>query len=803
MQTILQDLRYGARMLLKSPGFTALAVITLALGIGANTAIFSAADALLLRQLPYPDPDRLVMIWENDTQEGNPRNPVAPANFVDWRKQNEVCSQIGYFAQPSGLNLTGGEEPERITGIFVSQNLFSLLGVQPRLGRGFLAEDLKERQGLVVLLSYGLWERRFGSDPSVIGKPLTLDGAAFTVIGVMPPNFQLPEQADLWGMTQNGELASMRGQHFLRVMARLKPGVALEQARTSFALIARQLEQQYPDTNKGYGVNVLPLRDQVVGDAKLTLWILMGAVGFVLAVACANVANLMLARGSVRQREMAIRSAIGASRFRLIRQLLTESILLALVGGALGLLLASWSVGWVSGLGANVTLAPKIEVDLRALGFTLLITTLTGILFGSAPALVASRPIWPTLSDALKEGASSASSSSTRIRNLLVITEIALALALLSGAGLMIRSLIRLRNVETGFDPRNMLTMQFDPSGEKYDEGEKVAAFYVQLIERAQSMPGVISAAVISRIPLAGDRSTSGLTIEGRPAAPGEQREVHFRVVTPGYFRTMRIPLSAGREMTGQDGQKTERVALVNQTMARKYWPGDDAIGKRIKLGPNANSPWVSIVGVVGDVRNFGLENEALPEAYVPILQSPSSRMRLVVKTAVEPLSLVSTVKEAVRSLDRDIPFSQVATMEQLLAKSVAQRRLNLSLLGVFAVIALVLAASGIYGVMNYAVSMRTREIGVRLALGAQSSDILRLVVEQGMRLALAGVGFGIISSLALTRLMTTLLYGISAADPLTFIAVTALLVIVTLVACWIPARRATKVDPMAALRFE
>jgi putative ABC transport system permease protein len=800
MQTLWQDLRYGARMLWSKPGFTLVAAVTLALGIGANTAIFSAVDALLLRPLPFPDPERLVMIWENDTQEGNSRNPVAPANFVDWRKQNEVCSQIGYFTQTGGLNLTGSGEPERITGVFVSQNLFSLLGAQPQIGRGFIDEDLKERQGLVVLLSHGLWQRRFGGDPSVIGKSLTLDSAPYTVIGVMPPQFQLPEEAELWGMTLNGEIATMRGQHFLRVMARLKSGVTVEQARANFSLIARQLEQQYPATNKGYGVTVLSLREQLTGETQRALWIMAGAVGFVLLIACANVANLTLARAGARQREMAVRSAIGAGRFRLVRQLLTESMLLAGFGGALGVLLASWGVGWITSIGANVALAPKIGVDLRVLAFTFLVTTLTGVIFGLASALTASKP---NLNDALKEGARSASHSSNRMRNLLVISEVALALVLLAGAGLLIRSFVWLRNIETGFDPNNVLTMQFSLSGVNYDDGEQIATFYQRLVERLQSAPGVRSAAAISRVPLAGDRSTSGMNIEGRPALPGESREAHYRVITPGYFRTMGIPLRVGRDLTEQDNAEAPRVALINQTLAKKYWPGEDVIGKRIKLGPNANSPWILIIGVVGDARNFGLENETLPEVYVANLQSPSDRMRLVIRTDVAPLSMVSTVKEVVRSLDKNVPFSQVATMEQLLAKSVAPRRLNLSLLAVFAVIALALAIAGVYGVMSYTVATRTREIGVRVALGAQAKDVLRLVVVQGVKPALAGVAIGLIASFAMTRLMTKLLYGVSATDPLTFIAVTVFLIVVALLAALVPAQRATKVDPMVALRCD
>lgn len=800
MGTLVQDLRYGARILWKQPGFTLIAVLTLGLGIGANTAIFSAVDALLLRQLPFLDPARLVMIWEHDTQEGNSRNPVAPANFVDWRKQNEVCAQLGYFTQPSGLNLTGKSEPERITGIFVSPNLFSLLGVQPQLGRGFLPEDLQERGGLAVILSHGLWQRRFGGHPAVIGQTLTLDGAAFTVVGVMPAQFQLPEEAELWGLTLNGELTTMRNQHFLRVMARLKPDVTLAQARAHFSLIAQQLAQQYPATNQGYGANVLTLREQLVGDVRLTLWVLLGAVGFVLLIACANVANLMLARAGIRQREMAIRNALGAGRRRLVRQLLTESLLLALLGGALGLLLAAWALDSIAALSAQIALAPEIKLDLRVLGFTLLVTTLTGIIFGLAPALAAARP---NLNDALKAGARNASTASQRLRGGLVVAEIALAVALLAGAGLLIRSFMRLQNVETGCDARDVLTMQFAPSGVRYDEGEQLAAFYQQLVERVQALPGVRAAAAISRLPLAGDRSTSGLTIEGRPLATGEQREAHYRVITPNYFNTLKIPLRAGRVLTEQDNAKAPPAALINQTLANKYWPGAEAVGQRIKLGPNANSPWVAIVGVVGDVRNFGLENEALPEVYVPHLQAPTDRMRLVMRTTVEPLGLVAAIREAVRGLDKDVPFAQVVTMEQLLAQSIARRRLNLLLLGIFAVLALALAAAGIYGVMSYMVAQRTQEIGIRLALGAQRGDVLRLVLKEGMLLALIGVVVGLATSLALMRWLASLLYEVSATDPLTFAGVAILLMLVALLACYVPARRAMRTDPLVALRCE
>jgi putative ABC transport system permease protein len=790
-------------LLRRSPGFTAVAGLSLALGIGANTAIFSVVNAVLLSPLPYQNADRLVMLWENDTQEGNDRNPVAPANFVDWRKQNEVCEQLAYFTQPQGLNLTGSGEPERILGIGVSANLFPLLGIQPMLGRHFLPIDGKTNSGLEVILSHGLWQRRFGTDPAVIGKPMVLDGISFTIVAVMPPQLQLPEEAELWWQTLNGELATVRGQHFLRVIGRLKPGMTRQQAQANFTTIARQLEQQYPETNKGYGVNLLSLKDQLVGRIERALLILLGAVGFVLLIACANVANLLLVRAAARQKEVAIRAALGANRLRLMRHLLTESLLLALAGGALGLLLAVWGVDLIVALGAaNIPRAENISLDLRVLSFALLLTLLAGISFGLAPAWHASQIDVHTV---LKEGDRSGNGSlgRQRMRGLLVISEIALSLVLLVGAGLLLKSFWRLQAVELGFDPGKVLTMQFSLPGIRYGEREQMAAFYRQLTERVAALPGVRAVGAISRLPLAGDRSTSGLTIEGRPARAGEQLEVHYRVITPGYFRAVGIPLRAGRELTERDTESAPAVAIVNESMAGRYWPGGDATGKRIKLGPNRNGPWVSIVGVVGDARNFGLAVAPQPEVYISYLQGAQERMRLVVRTAAEPLSLVPALREAVRALDPELPFSQVTTMEQLLAKSVAERRLNLRLLSIFAVVAVALAAVGIYGVMSYTVAQRTREIGIRLALGALPADVLTLVIRQGMILAVMGVVIGLAGAFALTRLMSNLLFGVSATDPATFALIAVLLAGVALLACYLPARRATRVDPLVALRCE
>ncbi len=799
---MIQDLRFGIRMLLKHKGFTFIAVLTLALGIGANTAIFSVIKAVLLGTMPYQDAERLVMLWENDTLEGNARNNVAPGNFGDWRKQNEVCTELAYYAQPESVNVTGNNEPERLVGIGVSANLFALLGAQPLLGRTFLPMKAGQATNdrLEVVLSYGLWQRRFGGDPSVIGKTLTFDSVVVcTIVGVMPAQFQLPEEAEMWWQTLNGELSN-RDRFFLRALGRLKPGITMQQAQASFTLIAERLEQQYPATNKGRGINVVTFRDQLVGDVRLALWLLFGAVGFVLLIACANVANLLLARGAARGKEMAVRAALGASRTRLLRQSLTESLLLSVAGGALGLLLAYWSVQGLTALSPIKTLQPQtMTIDAVMLGFTCLLTLLTGIVCGLAPAWQLSQS---GLHDTLKEGGRSTADNprQRRVRNLLVVSEVALAVVLLAGAGLLIRSFRQLQSVDAGFDPHHLLTMQFSLTGLKYDDSTQIAAGYRRLLERLAVVPGVQSVAAVSRLPLAGDRATSGLVIEGRL---NEGAEVHYRVATPGYFGVLGIPLRAGRNLSEQDNEGQPGAVVINETMARRYWPKENALGKRIRLGPNTKAPWLEIVGIAADARNFGLDSEARPEVYVSYQQSPSERMRILLRTVPEPTSMMTAIRAAVREFDQDLPFSQALTMEQLHGKSIAQRRMNMLLLTLFAGLALLLASVGIYGVIAYAVTQRTREIGLRLALGAQPGNVLKLVIGQGMKLALIGLVLGLSGALALTRLLKTLLFGVSATDPLTFILTAMFLLFASLLACWLPARRAAKVDPMVTLRHD
>jgi putative ABC transport system permease protein len=814
-----QDLRFGLRMLVKHKGFTVVTVLTLALGISANTAIFSVVNGVLLRPLPYKEPQRLVMVWTArsllQAQAGVSKSSVSAADFSDWRDQNQVLEQIAAF-QSQSFNITGGGEPEYLGGVRASANLFPLLGVEARLGRTFLPEEDRAGSGRVVILGYGLWQRRFGSDPKIIGQTISLNDQSYTVIGVMPSGFQFPRKGDLPSGFQfpaeanfytplalTPEQRNNRGRNYLAVIARLKPKISLDQAQTEMTGIAERLRQQYPGTNRDRGVMLVGLHQQVVGKAQLALLVLLGAVGFVLLIACANVANLLLVRAVARQREMAIRAALGAGRWRVIRQLLTESVLLAVLSGLLAMLLASGSADLLQTiLPDNLPRADQVGIDGRVFGFTLLISLLTGILFGLIPAFAASRL---SLTDSLKDGGrGSRGIGHSRFRNLLLVSEVALAVVLLAGAGLMLRSFIKLMSVDPGFDPQNVLTMDIRLPRNRYAPVQQ-AVFFQQYLERLSALPGVEAAGAVYPLPFSGAEEGTGISIEGQPPpASSERRIVSPRWISPGYFKAMNIHLQRGRELSVSDGSDTPPVLVINEAMARQYWPNQDPIGRRVSFNSHDGQPvWREIVGVIRDVRHKALDQAPKPEMYVPFTQFPSWLMTIVARTKGDPLTFAAAVRSQVQAMDKDQPVSNIHTMEELMARSVSPPRFYLLLLAVFAGVALLLAAVGIYGVMSYLVTQRTHEIGVRMALGAQAGDVLKLVVKQGMTVTLTGVVIGLLAALGLTRLIRNLLFGVSAADPLTLGLIAALLTVVALLACWIPARRATKVDPLIALRHE
>ena len=803
MQTLWQDLRYGARMLLKAPNISLIAVITLALGIGANVAIFSVVNAVLIQPLPFAEPDRLVWVWGNIRNGGN-RASVSPLDYLDYRAQNTTFEQFATtYSRLAPFNLTGSGDPERLEGAVASGNFFQAMGVSAAIGREFLLENEKTGQDQVVVLSHGLWRQRFGGEPSIIGKSLTLDGRKFEVIGVMPPEFDFPQGARLW-TPMNFETAEgmrQRKAHFLRPIGRLKPGVTLAQAQADMDAIARRLEAQYPESNTGWNLRMVALREQLVGNIKPTLQVLFGAVGFVLLIACANVANLSLVRAATRQKEVAVRMALGAGRLRIARQMLTESLLLALAGGALGVFLAAWGVELIVAFsGNNIPPSAQIGIDRVALGFTLGVSLLTGLLFGLAPALQAIRP---RLSETLKVGGKGASQSAprNRTRNLLVVFETAIAAVLLIGAGLLIRSYIRLQNVDPGFDAANVLTMRINLPRDKYNSPEKAGSFWGRLQDSLAALPGVETVGMITELPLSGQPNDTPFTVEGRPPVqPNERFGSDFRRVNQDYLRSMRIPLRRGRGFTEQEVRQNSQVVLVSETLASAVFPNEDPLGKRLLLGLNEQTPF-EIIGVVGDIRHRTLEAAPAATMYLPMLNTGGTN--LTIRAAGDPLSLTAAVRREVMAIDRDQPIAAVRTMEQALSESLSAPRYRTALLGLFAVVALLLAAIGIYGVIAYATAQRTHELGVRMALGAQSKDVLKLIIGQGIKLALAGVLLGLGGALALTRLVNTLLFGVSATDPLTFAVIGLLLTLVALLACWIPARRATKVDPLVALHYE
>ncbi|MFY9608868.1 MAG: ABC transporter permease [Blastocatellia bacterium] len=821
IRDLLQDTRYGARMLRKTPGLTSVAVLSLALGIGAISTIFSFVNGIMLRPLPYQEPERLVILDETALKRGAPSMNVSFPNFLDWREQNHsfediACYTSGGFAIGSGGPAaagggpggsgggSGGGEPEQLRGAFVSQGTFEILGVAPILGRTFTADEDQPEHDHVVILSYGLWQRRFGADPQILGQTILLNNRSREVIGVMPPGFQFPELADAWGPLALTTKLYTRTDHGLQAIARLKPGVTLEQAQAEMITIASNIEQQNPITNEGLGVNVIGLRSSLVGDYKQALLILLGVVGFVLLIACVNVANLLLARATARQKEIAIRAALGANRRRIFRQLLTESLLLGLISGAIGLVLALWGMDLLlAAIPIDIPFWMNFDLDGRVLGFTAACSLLTGFVFGTVPALEASNP---DLNETLKEGGrGSAGGGRHRLRGLLVVSEIALSLVLLVGAGLMMRSFMSLQRVDAGINPEGVLTMNIALRGAKYREPEKRIAFFSQVLERVRAIPGVESAGTNSGLPLGGNNWGRSLTVEGRPAlSVGEAPAINHCVISPDYFSAMGIAILKGRDFDERDSREAPKVTIIDERLAREYWPDEDPIGKRIRFGPpEDNEPWHTIVGVVGEVRHERLDAQTRKSVYLPYVQVPIGGSSVAIRSEGRPENLIAAVRAQVRELDPDLPVTRIMPMTEVVARSVWQPRLYTALFGVFAAVALILATVGIYGVMSYAVTQRTREIGLRMALGAQRTDVLKLVVGQGIVLAAIGVGVGLVAALALTRLMSTLLFGVTATDPITFTAVSVLLAGAALVACFIPARRAAKVDPMIALRYE
>jgi putative ABC transport system permease protein len=792
MQTLLQDLRYAVRMMLKHRGFSAIAILTLALSIGANTAIFSVVNGVLLQALPFKDSQRLVMVWETLPKSSVFENTPAPAMLARWRERSSVFEGLATWTTIS-FNLTGDGNPERVAGLRASANLFPLLGVNPALGRAFSAAEDQPGNHRVAVISHDLWQRSFGGDANLTDKSLLLNGQRYAVVGVMPRGFQFYfSKIDVWVPIAFTPQEAQDWNRILWVIGRLKPNISQQQAQAQLEIITTEGK---PDST--VGVNVVPLHKQLVGDLRSGLLIILAATGFVLLIVCANVANMMLARAAARQKEIAVRLAIGAGRLRLVRQLLTESLLLAGVGGLAGVLVAYWGVPLlVSLLPGKLSDFGEITVNRLVLGFTALVSLITGIVFGLLPALQATRL---NLITALKEGGRDSSVSSRGLlRSLLVVAEIALALILLIGAGLMLRSFQRLYEVDLGFKSENLLALQVPLTSDKYKDPQKRIAFWDELLLRLESLPGVESSGAITGLPIRSSAYGGFFIPEGRPNSQGTL--AYHRTINPSYFQTMGIPLLKGRYFDQKDVLNSELVIIISENLARAFWPNEDPVGKRMQWG--GGSYW-KVVGVVKDVR-LAQTAKPGPHVYLPYRQREGmSPEDLVIRTKSDPAGLIASVREQVRAIDPNQPISNISTMDQLLWRSLAQRRFNFTLLAIFAALALLLALLGIYGVLSYVVAHSTREIGIRVALGAQPRDVLKLIVGQGLGLALIGIGLGIGGAFGLTRLMKSLLFGVTATDPLTFLSVSVVLVVMALLACYVPARRATKVDPLVALRHE
>ena len=804
MDSLLRDLRHSLRTLLRAPGFTAAAVLTLALGVGANTAIYTVVNSVLLKPLPFREPSRLVMVWERNRDGENERNVVSPGNYLDWRAQNRVFEDMATYLIWR-TNVTGLGEPEEVPIQLATTSFFSVLGVQPAIGRPFTAQEGAPGGEPVVILGHGFWQRHFGGDPGVLGRKIQLSGGPATIVGVMPAGFTFGRStAELWAPYKINPAVDYRkvSGRFLDVVARLKPGVTPQQADADMKAVAARLEQQYPAFNTTWTTNVVTLEEQVVGSVRQALLVLAGVVGFVLLIACANVANLMLARAAARQREIAVRTALGASAWRVARQMLTESMVLALVGGALGLVLAVW------GTSALVAAAPdslprvqEVGVDGRVLTFTVAVSLLAGVLFGLVPAWQATRS---DMHGVLKEGARGSTAGGSRLRGALVVSQVALSLVLLVGAGLMIRSFARLTAESPGFDAEGLLTAKLSLPGAKYPTPESQTQFFDRVLERVRALPDVQAASAINWLPFAGMGSATDYWVADRPIPPaGERPTADIRGVDPEFFRTMGIPVRQGEPFTARETRDVRKAVVINETLARAVFPNESPIGRHIMM-PWGDTLDGEIVAVVGDIKHIGLDSAARPMIYWAQAQFPTNFMTLVIRArSGNPMRLASAVTREVRALDPDLPVADVKLMEQYLSASVAQRRFSMTMLAIFAGVALTLAAVGLYGVISYSVATRTREMGVRIALGAGRQDVVGLVVREGMGLVAAGVVAGLAGALLLTRVLASLLYGVSATDPATFAGLAALLSGVALLAAYIPARRAARVDPMVALREE